>query len=173
MGSEVVVGSGRVGSEASPGNPVSFPGKHPPPSDPEADLRGQPTPTPRRPDPTPWPKTESRRVTLECQTLKVREPVRRSFVTDLPEFRHLFIRKPVDSVNMATGSINLRSGYSRHRSSVRCGAHPGHPFRDRRCSNSALSGARCPVRRGWRCAGPARLRPSPLNRSRSPGGHPL
>lgn len=26
--------------------------------------------------------------TLECQTLKVREPVRRSFVTDLAEFRH-------------------------------------------------------------------------------------
>ena len=32
----------------------------------------------------PEPKIESRRVTLECQTLKVREPVSRSFVTDLP-----------------------------------------------------------------------------------------
>ena len=32
------------------------------------------------------PKTESRRVTLECQTLKVREPVRRSFVTDPQSF---------------------------------------------------------------------------------------
>ena len=67
--SEVEVGPSRVESEASPGNPVSFPGKHrpPPTSDPEADLRGQPTPTPdapRRPDPTPWPKIESRRVTL-------------------------------------------------------------------------------------------------------------
>ena len=33
----------------------------------------------------------------------MREPVRRSFVTDLPEFRHLFIRQPVGSVNRATG----------------------------------------------------------------------
>ena len=75
----------------------------PHPSDPEADLRGQPTTTPRRPDPTPWPKTESRRVTLECQTLKdVRELVRRSFVTDLPEFRHICIRQSVGSVTRAT-----------------------------------------------------------------------
>ena len=42
----------------------------------------------------PEPKIESRRVTLECQTLKVWEPVRRSFVTDLAGFRHLRIRQP-------------------------------------------------------------------------------
>ena len=69
----------RFTRESSKSSVVS--GKTRPPSDPEADLRGQPTPTPRRPDPTPWPKTESRRVTLECQTvshtLKVRETVRR------------------------------------------------------------------------------------------------
>ena len=58
----------------------------------------------RRPDPTPEPKIESRRVTLECQTLKVREPVRRSFVTDLAKFRHLFIRQPGGFVTRVTGS---------------------------------------------------------------------
>jgi hypothetical protein len=75
---------------------VSFPGKHPP-SDPDPDLRGQPLRVPRtlgdrtRP---PGPRFESRRVTLECQTLKMREKVRRSFVTDLAGFRRLFIRQP-------------------------------------------------------------------------------
>ena len=37
----------------------------------------------------PAPDRDPRRLdTLKCQTLKVREPVRRSFVTDLAEFRH-------------------------------------------------------------------------------------
>jgi hypothetical protein len=41
---------------------------------------------------------QSRRVTLECLTLKMREKVRRSFVTDLAKFRHIFIRQPVGFV---------------------------------------------------------------------------
>ena len=41
--------------------------------------------------------------TLECQTLKMREKVRRSFVTDLAGFRHLFIRQPEGFVIRATG----------------------------------------------------------------------
>ena len=52
----------------------------------------------------PGPRFESRRVTLECQTLKMREKVRRSFVTDLAGFRHLFIRQPGGFVIRATGS---------------------------------------------------------------------
>ena len=61
---------------------------------------------PHRSHPTrpPEPKIESRRVTLECETLKVREPVRRSFVTDLAKFRHLFIRQPGGFVTRVTGS---------------------------------------------------------------------
>ena len=51
----------------------------------------------------PEPRFESRRVTLECQTLKMREKVRRSFVTDLAGFRHLFIRQPEGFVIRATG----------------------------------------------------------------------
>ncbi len=56
-------------------------------------------------DPTrpPEPRFESRRVTLECLTLKMREKVRRSFVTDLAGFRHLFIRQPEGFVIRATG----------------------------------------------------------------------
>jgi hypothetical protein len=55
-------------------------------------------------DPPPGPRFESRRVTLECLTLKVREKVRRSFVTDLAGFRHLFIRQPGGFVTRSTGS---------------------------------------------------------------------
>ena len=98
--SEVEVGPSRVESEASPGNPVSFPGKHRPPPTPRLTSEVNRPRPPRRPDPTPWPKIESRRVTLECQTLKVRETVRRSFVTDLPEFRNIFIRPPVGSPSL-------------------------------------------------------------------------
>ena len=68
-------------------------GKTPPPSDPDRDLGGQPTPTPRRPDPPTEAKVECHPRTLECQTLKMREPVRRRFVTDLPGFRRLLIRQ--------------------------------------------------------------------------------
>ena len=81
---------------------MSFPGKHPP-SDPDADLGGSTPPrsNPKRPDPISpepiQPKIESRRrrVTLECQALKVRERFRRSLVTDLAGFCHLFIRQSV------------------------------------------------------------------------------
>ena len=38
-----------------------------------------------------------------CLTLKVREKFRRSFVTDLTKFRHLFIRQPVGFVSQSTG----------------------------------------------------------------------
>ena len=54
---------------------MSFLGKTPPPSDPDRDLGGQPTPTPRRPDPPTEAKVECHPRTLECQTLKMREPV--------------------------------------------------------------------------------------------------
>ena len=64
-----------------------------PPSDPDRDLGGQPTPTPRRPDPPAEAKVECHPRTLESQTLKMREPVRRRFVTDLPGFRRLLIRQ--------------------------------------------------------------------------------
>ena len=40
---------------------------------------------------------------LECQTLEVRERVRRSFVTDLAGFRHLRIRQP-----LGLSSLGLR-----------------------------------------------------------------
>ena len=84
---------GRVGSGRSPVNPVSFPGKHPPPPTPTATSevsrprpRGDPTrPLRRRLSVIPHPRT------LESQTLKMREPVRRRFVTDLPGFRRLLI----------------------------------------------------------------------------------
>ena len=63
------------------------------PSDPDRDLGGQPTSTPRRPDPPAEAKVECHPRTLESQTLKMREPVRRRFVTDLPGFRRLLIRQ--------------------------------------------------------------------------------
>ena len=53
----------------------------------------RPTPTPRRPDPPAEAKVECHPRTLESQTLKMREPVRRRFVTDLPGFRRLLIRQ--------------------------------------------------------------------------------
>jgi hypothetical protein len=52
----------------------------------------------------PGPRFESRRVTLECLTLKVREKFRRSFVTDHAGFRHLFIRQPVGFVTRVSGT---------------------------------------------------------------------
>jgi hypothetical protein len=55
----------------------------------------------------PGPRFESRRVTLECLTLKMREKVRRSFVTDLAKFRHLFIRQSVVS-SLGLPVVNLR-----------------------------------------------------------------
>ena len=70
---------------------------------PLADLRGQPRGRNKIRD-DPMSRFESRRVTLECQTLKVREKVRRSFVTDLAKFRHLFIRQSVGFVTESTGS---------------------------------------------------------------------
>jgi hypothetical protein len=69
-----------------------------------------PRSTPKRTlgDPAPDPPSravcgESTCHTLECLTLKVREKFRRSFVTDLAKFRHLFIRQPIGFVTRATG----------------------------------------------------------------------
>ena len=53
---------------------------------------------------------ESRRVTLECQTLKVRETDRRSFVTDLAGFRHIRIRQ------QGVSSLGLRSKFPQDQS---------------------------------------------------------
>ena len=64
-----------------------------PPLRPRRRLRRSTPPRTRGPTRPPEPKVASRRVTLECQTLKVRETVRRSFVTDLVQFRHLCIRQ--------------------------------------------------------------------------------
>jgi hypothetical protein len=96
-------GSGRVGSGLKRVQEIQcrFRKNTPPPT---------PTPTsestPKRTlgDRTrpPGPMFESRRVTLECLTLKMREKVRRSFVTDLAVFRHLFIRQPVGFVIRTT-----------------------------------------------------------------------
>ena len=55
--------------------------------------RPRPATSPRRPDPPAEAKVECHPRTLECQTLKMREPVRRRFVTDLPGFRRLLIRQ--------------------------------------------------------------------------------
>ena len=86
---------------------MSFPGKHPPPPTPTATSEVNLEVGPKS-ETAPEPKIESRRVTLECQTLKVREPVRRSFVTDLAKFRHLFIRQPGGS-SLGLPVVNLRT----------------------------------------------------------------
>ena len=97
--------SGRVGSGLKRVQEIQcrFRENTPPPT---------PTPTPKLtfevkpqlPSHPREPRFESRRVTLECQTLKMREKVRRSFVTDLAGFRHLFIRQPGGFVIRATGT---------------------------------------------------------------------
>ena len=96
---------------------MSFPGKHTPPptprltsevNRPRARPRGDPT---RPPLVTPWPKIESRRVTLECQTLKVREP-RSVEVSSLAS--HSFVisllgNQWVPSLGLRHYSLGLRS----------------------------------------------------------------
>jgi hypothetical protein len=66
---------------------------------------------------------ESRRVTLECQTLKVRERVRRSFVIDLAGFRHLRIRQQGGFVTRATSEL-----YSLWASLGHCFLATGQPY---------------------------------------------
>jgi len=66
---------------------------------------------------------ESRRVTLECQTLKVRERVRRSFVIDLAGFRHLLIRQHGGFVTRATSEL-----YSLWASLGHCFLATGQPY---------------------------------------------